>query len=117
MDVTYLSKHIDNYLKYLKNTKALKSIGRIEYTVTPSKKSTSVYVKLKLEVMGKIYTKSLRFSDHEMSSKYHRKTLETVLFKPGHLLSKKEKKYIEAKIRKAIKLLVHNASVVAVTSF
>ena len=117
MDVTHLSKHIDNYLKYLKNTKALKDIGRIDYTVTASKKSTSVYVKLRLEVMGKVYTKSLRFSDHEMNRKYYCKTLETVYFKPGHILSKKEKKYIEAKIRKAIKLLVHNANVIAVTNF
>lgn len=117
MDVTYLSKHIDNYLKYLKSTQALKNIERIHYSIKESKKSASVYVKLSLEVMGNIYTKSIRFSDHQQNKKYYQKKLEDVLFKPGNLLSKEKKKYIEAKIRKAIKLLVHNANVIAVTNF
>lgn len=117
MDVTHLSKHIDNYLKYLKRTQALKNIGRIRYSVKESKKSASVYVKLSLEVMGNVYTKSIRFSDHPQNKKYYTKKLENVLFKPRKLLSKKEKKYIEAKIRKAIKLLVHNATIIAVTNF
>jgi uncharacterized protein YlbG (UPF0298 family) len=117
VDVTHLSKHIDNYLKHLKNTQALKNIGRIHYSIKESKKSISVYVKLSLEIMGNIYTKSIRFSDHQQNKKYYQKRLEDVLFKPGDLLSKKEKKYIEAKIRKAIKLLVHNANVIAVTNF
>lgn len=119
MTLEQLDQHIAKYLKYLKDTNALRNINELEYKITHSTKSQSLYVKLRVVIMGKSYNKVIRFSDHPYVNKNvpQSRVQGLVLKSATKHLSKKEKKRIEATIRKGIRNLLYGAGIDTVYNF
>lgn len=119
MTLEQLDQHVAKYLKYLKDTNALRNISGLEYKITHSTKSQSLYVKLRVRVSGKTYNKTLRFSDHPFTHKRipKNKVKDCVLESATKQLNKKEKKRIEATIRKGIRNLLYGAGIDTVYNF
>jgi ABC-type Fe3+ transport system substrate-binding protein len=118
MTLQRLDTHITKYLKYLQQTKSFKGVTEITYRIKQSKKSNSIYVKLYVTMYNKIYTKTLRISDHPF---YHKDTIHLkykgVVLTPNKELSKREIKYVEALLRKEIQKLIYGAGISTVLSF
>jgi uncharacterized protein YlbG (UPF0298 family) len=115
-----LDKHVNNYLSYLKSTRAIKNIGDVYYKISYSKKSKSFYIKLCIVINDVAYRKTIRFSDHAFfpHTTYPQKIKGIVIEKkPEDLLSKKEIKHVEALLRKEIKKLQYTASITTVLKF
>ena len=118
MTLEQLDSHIKNYLIQLKKAHALKGIDYIYFNINRSKKSASTYIKLIVIIADKPYTKTLRFSDHPISShKAKTKNIRGLVIKSKDNVTKKELKHIESKIRKEINKLVRDASIAYVLDF
>lgn len=119
MTFEQLDTHVNKYLVYLKQQRAIKDIGHITYKILYSKKSRSFYVKLDFtSANNQTFRKTVRFSDHEYQ--YNPKCPQKVrgiVLEPSKQFSKKEIKYVEATLRKEIRKLQYCAYMTTLTAF
>ena len=115
MTLETLDTYIKNYITYLRNTKAIRGMGDIQQHIVYSKKSRSFYVKLFRCAVGKNYVKTLRFSDHMFFRHSDDQYVPKGIVMDGDKeIDKRTKKHIEALIRKSIKELIYNSSMIEV---
>lgn len=119
MTLDSLGVFIKNYINYLQETKSLKNAGRVTFKIKHSKISKSIYVRLSVSAGDKVFTKTLRFSDHECapSNKPIQRKYKGVLVNSEGSISKRMKKHIETMLRKEITRLIYGANLNVVYSF
>jgi len=118
MTIDQLDLHVKKYLNYLKTTRTIRNMGDVYYKIRYSKKSKSFYLKLCVIVNNKPYRKTLRFSDHErFNYDTYPQKFKGIIINSGKEISKHQRKYIEATIRKEIQRLQYGAGISTVYNF
>lgn len=102
MTLETLDNYINNIMSLAKKNKEVKNIGRVEYKIKHSNKTKSLYVKFYYSLNCEMYTKTIRFSDHESSY-----NMSGIIFDSyNKQLSKSEKTKVKELILKSCKRLI-----------
>lgn len=114
IDLNNLDVFIKDYIVYLQHTKEVRYAGKIEHYIRYSKKSQSIYVTLNTTILGKTYSKTIRFSDHAYTASGY---INNIVVADDRPLNKHERNMVRTLIKKTIRRLVYGAGVNAVVNY
>lgn len=108
MTLLTLDQYIDTYIHKLQINKSIKDVNNISYKIKHSNKSNSIYIDIQLNVCERMYSRTIRVSDHYLDNESTQsKHFCGLLLNPNQPMSSYKlrtlEKIIDTKIRQLVK--------------